>query len=101
MADPRLTLLKENIEAYPDFPKPGVVFQDLFGAMRKANVLQALMGLIEDYAKSIQGQVDCIVGLDSRGFLFGPMMAVTLNVPFVPVSLNLRFVAFFEHSSFF
>ena len=81
----KLQLLKDNIEPYPDFPKPGILFQDIFGAMRKPKVFQALMELVQDQAKLCQGQIDCVVGLDSRGFIFGPIMALELGVPFVPV----------------
>ena len=84
--DSRLKLLKENIAAYPDFPKEGICFQDIFGAMRKSESLMALMSLVEDYAKSLEGQVDAVVALDARGFLFGPIIANTLKIPFVPVS---------------
>ena len=45
--DLRIKLLKENIPFYPDFPKQGVMFQDIFGAMRKAPVLKVLMELIQ------------------------------------------------------
>ena len=83
--DPRMKLLKENIKPYPDFPKKGIVFQDIFGAMRKTSVLKSLMELVQEYAKKLRGSVDCVVGLDSRGFLFGPIMALELEVPFVPV----------------
>ena len=83
--DPQMKLLKENIKPYPDFPKKGIVFQDIFGAMRKASVLKSLMELVQEYAKKLKGSVDCVVGLDSRGFLFGPIMALELEVPFVPV----------------
>ena len=38
----------------------------------------------------MQGKVDCVVGLDSRGFLFGSTMALELGVPFVPIR-NLVF----------
>ena len=86
--DLRIKLLKENIQFYPDFPKQGVIFQDIFGAMRKAPVLKVLMELIQEYARKFQGKVDCVVGLDSRGFLFGPIMALELEVPFIPVSFR-------------
>ena len=86
--DPRIKLLLDNIQPYPDFPKPGIVFQDIFGAMRKAPVLKCLMELIQEHAKKLEGKVDCVVGLDSRGFLFGPTMALELGVPFVPVSFE-------------
>ena len=86
--DLRIKLLKENIQFYPDFPKQGVIFQDIFGAMRKAPVLKVLMELIQENARKFQGKVDCVVGLDSRGFLFGPIMALELEVPFIPVSVR-------------
>ena len=35
--------------------------------------------------RSVEGKVDLIVGLDARGFLFGPIMAAELEIPFVPV----------------
>ncbi len=44
------------------------------------------MSLIKDYTLSLRGQVDAVVALDARGFLFGPVMANDLKVPFVPVS---------------
>ena len=94
--DPRMKLLKENIKPYPDFPKKGIVFQDIFGAMRKASVLKSLMELVQEYAKKLKGSVDCVVGLDSRGFLFGPIMALELEVPFVPVLYFSMIKVFFK-----
>ena len=88
MSDQRLKLLKDNIKAYPDFPKAGIVFQDIFGAMRKGPVLKALMELVKEYAESLKDQIDCIVALDSRGFLFGTLMASELEIPFIPVNNN-------------
>ena len=85
MEDQRLKILKYNIESYPDFPKKGICFQDIFGAMRKSEPLLALMSLVEDYANSLKGHVDAVVALDARGFLFGPTIATTLKIPFVPV----------------
>jgi len=83
--DQRIQLVKANLTAYPDFPKPGVVFQDIFGAMLNPAALKALFELVTEKAASLKGQVDCVLGLDSRGFLFGPTMALELGVPFVPV----------------
>ena len=88
MADPRIQLVKDNIMVYPDFPKAGIDFKDIFGAMRKAEVLKTILDLVKEFAKSLEGRIDCVVGLDSRGFLFGPIMAAELLVPFVPVILR-------------
>lgn len=78
-------MVKDSIVAYPDFPKPGIVFQDVFGVMLNPAALKALMELVREKAASLKGQVDCVIGLDSRGFLFGPTMAIELGVPFIPV----------------
>ena len=85
--DPRIQLVKDNIEVYPDFPKAGIDFKDIFGAMRKAKVLKTILDLVKEYAQSLQGTIDCVVGLESRGFLFGPIMAAELSLPFIPVIL--------------
>ena len=81
----KIQLVKDNIGYYPDFPIPGIIFQDLFGAMMNPAANEALMSLIREKATSLKGQVDCVVGLDARGFLFGPIMALELKVPFVPI----------------
>jgi adenine phosphoribosyltransferase len=44
-----------------------------------------LMDLLYSYAQEIQPPIDAVIGIDSRGFLFGPMVALHLNIPFVPV----------------
>ena len=67
----KIQLVKESLLAYPDFPKQGITFQDLFGVMLKPEALKALLSLLRDKAISLQGRVDCVVGLDARGFLFG------------------------------
>ena len=43
------------------------------------------MDLVKEFALGLRGHIDVVVGLDSRGFLFGPIMAAELSVPFVPV----------------
>ena len=44
----------------------------------------------QDIATSYRGKVDVVVGLDARGFLYAPIMAAELGVPFVPVSIELH-----------
>lgn len=41
--------------------------------------------ILVDAARDIQPPVECVVGLDSRGFLFAPLLSLELNVPFVPI----------------
>lgn len=45
---------------------------------------RTLLSLMSEHAKALES-IDIVVGLDSRGFLFGPHLALELNVPFVPV----------------
>ena len=53
--------------------------------LRDPKVFQGLIDVIVEDIRSRCARVDVIVGLDSRGFLFGPMVAQALNVAFVPV----------------
>ena len=43
------------------------------------------MSLCKDKGRELKGRVDYIVGLDARGFLIGPVMAIEAGVPFIPV----------------
>lgn len=75
--------LKSFIRDIPDFPSKGIVFKDITPllnnptAMRQAT--DALMDLIENK------KIDIVVGMESRGFFFGPVLAANLNAGFVPV----------------
>ena len=84
--DPRISYVNSKIKSYPDFPQKGIAFKDLFSAMRDPKALVYLIELVKEKAREVKGLVDCVVGLDSRGFLFGPIMAAEIGVAFVPVS---------------
>ena len=83
--DPRLEVIKSHIRDYPDFPQAGVLFKDIFSVFSHAEALATLCQVLKDKAKAVQDEVDVIVGLDARGFLMGPIMALEIGVPFVPV----------------
>nr|ACO11631.1 Adenine phosphoribosyltransferase [Caligus rogercresseyi] len=85
MGDPRLDLIKSKIRVTHDFPQPGVIFRDIFGVFGDPDGLKTLLEVVEEKALALKGSVDVVVGLDSRGFLFGPVMANALRVPFVPI----------------
>ena len=84
--DPRISYVNTKIKSYSNFPKKGIDFKDLFSAMRDPKALVYLIELVKEKSKQMKGLVDCVVGLDSRGFLFGPIMAAEIGVAFVPVS---------------
>lgn len=74
--------LKATLRDVPDFPKPGILFKDITPVLASAS----LMGEVtEHFAASWRGKgVDAVVGMESRGFLFGMPLAMAMGVPFVP-----------------
>lgn len=77
------TRVKQAIRDVPDFPKPGILFKDITPILLD-NELSA--EIAESMARQVSGwNVDAIVGVESRGFFFGMMMAQLLKVPFIPV----------------
>ncbi len=75
--------LQEVIRDIPDFPKPGILFKDITPILA---VPELCTDIVEDfYARFSQNKIDAIVGVESRGFLFGMMIAAKFQVPFVSV----------------
>lgn len=75
--------LLDNIRTIPDFPKPGIQFKDITTLLSNKKALQLTTFLLtEPY---LEKEVDVVVGLESRGFLFGTNIAQNLNAGFVPV----------------
>lgn len=75
--------VKEHIRLVPDFPKAGIQFVDITTTLKDAKAF----GITLDYMKeSLQGeQIDLIVGLESRGFIYGAALSAAMNVGFVPI----------------
>lgn len=75
--------LKKLIREIPDFPKKGILFYDITTLLKdKAGYAALIDQLAEHY---IGKQVDLILGMEARGFIFGPALAYRLNAGFVPV----------------
>lgn len=76
-------IIKEKIRTIPDFPKKGIMFRDI------TTLIQDPVGLklcIDDFYKRYKDKkIDVIVGIDSRGFIFGGALAYLLGKGFVPV----------------
>uniref|UniRef100_A0A8C8DS74 Adenine phosphoribosyltransferase n=1 Tax=Oryzias sinensis TaxID=183150 RepID=A0A8C8DS74_9TELE len=81
----KLQLLRKHVRTFPDFPKPGIQFRDICPILKSPPALTAAIDLFEEQVRTIHPQVDLIVGLDARGFLFGPLLAQRLEIGFVPV----------------
>ena len=75
--------LNSYVRDVPDFPKPGVVFKDITPLLKSPQALMAALDGLCDLVP--KGDVDLVVGVDSRGFIFAPMMASRLGAGFIPV----------------
>ena len=75
--------LRGLIRAIPDFPQPGVLFRDVTPLLQNPEAFNAALDAMQEYVAS-RG-ADAIVGIESRGFLFGAPLATRLGLPFVPV----------------
>ncbi|HLJ28596.1 MAG TPA: adenine phosphoribosyltransferase [Candidatus Angelobacter sp.] len=75
--------LKQLIREVPDFPKKGILFYDIT-TLLKDNVgfARLIDALSEHYLNS---QVDLVLAIEARGFIFGPALAYRLNAGFVPI----------------
>lgn len=74
--------VRRALRAYPDFPRKGILFQDIAPILADATLLaRALDAMAAPFA----GRVDKVAGIESRGFLFGIAIAQRLGVGFVPI----------------
>lgn len=77
------TKLENSIRDIADFPKPGIVFKDITPILKDASLCREV---IDEFVNRLDGiQIDVIAGIESRGFLFGLMLANRLGIPFVPI----------------
>ncbi len=75
--------LKAFIREVPDYPKPGILFYDITTLLQDPHALRMT---VDRFVWMFSGKrVDKVVGMESRGFIFGPIVAYNLNAGFVPV----------------
>jgi len=75
--------LNARIRNVPDFPKPGIMFKDITPILSDQVLCSQIVEVMADHFSG-KG-LDVIVGIESRGFLFGMLLANKLNIPFVPI----------------
>lgn len=75
--------LKGCLKQYPNFPSEGILFEDFLPIFANPKNFQQLIDAFKLHVGDTK--VDYIVGLESRGFLFGPALALALNAGFIPV----------------
>jgi adenine phosphoribosyltransferase len=80
---PEAPELKRLIREIPDFPRPGILFYDITTLLKDARGLRAVIDRItENYRER---QIDTVIGIEARGFIFAPALAYHLGAGFVPV----------------
>ncbi len=78
-----LKALKAQIRNIPDFPKKGILFRDITPLLKDA---KSLREIIVRLTRSLKGKkISAVVGIESRGFIFGTALATQLGVGFVPI----------------
>lgn len=75
--------IRARIRDVPDFPKPGIVFKDLTPVLLDGAIHRELCASLANRYRPLAP--DVVVGIESRGFIFGAPLAVELGVGFVPV----------------
>src|SRR5215468_3994452 len=75
--------LKTLIREVPDFPKPGILFYDITTLLKDRKGFARLIDSLTEYY--INQDIDLVLGIEARGFIFGPALAYRLNAGFVPV----------------
>ena len=75
--------LKQLIRTVPDFPKPGILFYDITTLLKDKTGFAQLIDAFAAYY--IGKEIDLVLGIEARGFIFGPALAYRLNAGFVPV----------------
>ena len=75
--------LKAQIRTVKDFPKPGIMFKDITTLLKNPVALNYTLEQLLNFSKDLN--ISKVVGIESRGFIFGAMLANKLNCGFVPV----------------
>ncbi|KAJ1369695.1 hypothetical protein KIN20_031224 [Parelaphostrongylus tenuis] len=75
----------QHIRSIRDFPKKGINFRDIMPLFSHPSVVEQLCCAIAEHLRTEVGAVDAIAALEARGFLFGPIIAIRLGIPFIPI----------------
>jgi len=75
--------LVDSIRSIPDFPKKGIVFRDITTLLKDAEALHSAVDLLTK--RYIHSKIDKVVCIESRGFILGSALAVSLGAGFVPI----------------
>ncbi|CAL9043508.1 unnamed protein product [Musa banksii] len=81
--DPRLPRIASTIRVIPDFPKPGIMFQDITTLLLDHEAFRHTIDMfVERYRDK---RITVVAGIEARGFIFGPPIALAIGCKFVPM----------------
>ena len=75
--------IEDYVISIPDFPEPGIIFRDITGILRDADGLKLSIDKIQEMLEGVE--FDAVLGLESRGFIFGMPIAYNLHKAFISV----------------
>ena len=75
--------IEDYVISIPDFREPGIIFRDITGILRDADGLKLSIDKIQEMLEGVE--FDAVLGLESRGFIFGMPIAYNLHKAFIPV----------------
>jgi adenine phosphoribosyltransferase len=82
VTDPTTAAIKQRIRDVPDFPKPGILFKDITPVLADPTTFNLCLDAMA--ASFDAARIDAIVGIESRGFIFGAALASRMRKAFVP-----------------
>src|ERR1700676_4180048 len=83
MASEVIETLRNTVRDVPDFPQKGIIFKDITTILKEGELFRAAVDLFLEKCRDTD--IDKIVGIDARGFLFGSAVAYELGIGFVPL----------------
>ncbi|XP_073303617.1 adenine phosphoribosyltransferase 4-like [Primulina huaijiensis] len=81
--DPRIPAIQSTIRVVPNFPKPGIMFQDITTLLLDPKTFKDTVDLFVERYKS--KKISVVAGIEARGFIFGPPIALAIGAKFVPL----------------
>ncbi|XP_077233781.1 adenine phosphoribosyltransferase 1-like [Tasmannia lanceolata] len=81
--DDRIARISSSIRVIPDFPKPGIIFQDITTLLLDPKAFKDTIDLFVERYKD--KNISVVAGIEARGFIFGPPIALAIEAKFVPL----------------
>ncbi|KAI0501517.1 adenine phosphoribosyltransferase 1 [Dendrobium catenatum] len=79
----RIKRIASSIRVIPDFPKPGVMFQDITTLLLDPKAFRDTVELFVERYRDMR--ISVVAGVEARGFIFGPPIALSIGAKFVPL----------------